>query len=406
MTKRILITAGPVYGKLDDNKIVSNRSRGIWAVEFAIHLDCSGHDVTLLVPDIMEKQFEERLGEHHDERNGVRVLPQTGFENYSDICHALAPKMDAAIMAAAVVNWIPESPFPGKMPTDKKRIEIPFILAPRVISEMKTLNPKLTLIGCKLLFSNELEKLTEAAYHVVLAAKCNAVVANDALIGLRSKYVIHQDRSVTSFHDDFDGLYEHLEAIINDEHYHTDSHGLGLNIKEPGSCKVFDAIVDKYRDQFTHRVESEDFVFGSVAVRHLSSSGSTRMRHREMGGGEGPPEYLVSPREKGEMFSSDDALLVHVISETKTVRSCGGKATLNAPLLIRHLEKYPEAAGVVHLHGIPRPESEPDGAPIASYAPPGTVRDNDREIPGLHYYIEGHGWILALDSKGEVIVPK
>ena len=29
--KRILITAGSVYAKLDDNKIVSNRARGTWA---------------------------------------------------------------------------------------------------------------------------------------------------------------------------------------------------------------------------------------------------------------------------------------------------------------------------------------------------------------------------------------
>ena len=38
----------------------------------------------------------------------------TGYDSYREHCHQLAPKVDAAVMAAAVVNWIPETPFPGK----------------------------------------------------------------------------------------------------------------------------------------------------------------------------------------------------------------------------------------------------------------------------------------------------
>lgn len=56
---------------------------------------------------------------------------------------------------------------------------------------------------------------------------------------------------------------------------------------------------------------------------------------------------------------------------------------------------------MLHLH-----EQLP-GVPTVPYAPPGTVRDNEREIPGPVFNIEGHGFIACLDDnldiwKGEV----
>jgi thioredoxin 1 len=50
--KRVLITAGQVYGPLDTNKLVGNRVRGIWAAKFADHLADQGYEVTFLVPDV------------------------------------------------------------------------------------------------------------------------------------------------------------------------------------------------------------------------------------------------------------------------------------------------------------------------------------------------------------------
>jgi len=388
--KKILITAGPVYGRLDDNKIVSNRSRGLWAIGLAEWLnEHTDHQITLLVTDLIKEQVMVALRRHKN-YDQITIHVQDGYKNYSAICKALAPHVDAAIMAAAVVNWIPETPFPGKMPTDKKRQDIAFFLAPRVINGMKKWNPKLTLIGCKLLFSNDYETLIDAAYGVVLAAKCNAVVANDAHIGLRTKYIVHQDRSVSTFDNDFDGMYQHLLGIIEDVHYHTEQPHLSctFNLK---SKRVFNAIVNKHRHQFIRRIADDDFVFGSVAVRDFHSDEDKC--------------YYVSPREKGEMFDAEDAVEVRVDRETRTVFANGGKATLNAPLLVRHLEKYPEAAGVLHYHA---PETEDPGIrgllPQVEHAPPGTARDNERSIPGPHYYIKGHGWIIAVDENGEPIL--
>jgi hypothetical protein len=50
--KKILVTAGCVYGNLDSNKLVSNRAQGIWAAKFAQWLHYQGHHVALVVADI------------------------------------------------------------------------------------------------------------------------------------------------------------------------------------------------------------------------------------------------------------------------------------------------------------------------------------------------------------------
>jgi hypothetical protein len=404
MTKRILITAGPVYGKLDDNKLVSNRSRGLWATEFAKwllrHEHRDEYQPILLVPDIMEFGKQLDGGLRDGLRGQIEIRIHSGYDDYRRLCHELAPEVDAAIMAAAVVNWIPETPFPGKMPTDgPDRQLVPFILAPRVINEMKALNPTLTLIGCKLLFSADYDQLIDAAYHVILNARCNAVIANDARLGLKRKFVVHQDRTVALFHEDFEGFYNHLHKLIDDVHYRTQEIEEPLDLKPEhhrGYVQAgnrFDHLCELFRSAFVPRLDGvptdNAFVFGAVAVRTPDG------------------RYLVSPREKGSMFSSKDAVLVDSVVD-RVVYTQEGKASLNAPLLIRHLDAYPNAYGVVHYHG------DWDGweklgclgvsaqaEPVVDYAPPGTVRDNGRAIPGPSYKITGHGWIIAVDRNGK-----
>jgi len=374
--KKILITAGPVYGSLDANKLVSNRIRGIWAVKFGHYLVRKGHAVTLLVADTFQ----------HQPSMGIEVVRHKGFDDYMDKCGELALTHDSAVMAAAVVNWIPKEPYPTKMPTDGYKegdvINVPFILAPRVINRMKIANPKLTLIGCKMLVGATHEDLIEAAYHVLLAARCNLVIANDMGRGLRTKYLVHKDRAVVTHQDDWNGFYADILAVIEDEHYQTlwqrahPDFAEGIRDEFPEEVALFDRIVEENRDRFTRPIEGESRVFGAVAVK-LSGWG-----------------WLCSPREKSGMFTSKDAVVVTgweaELDSSPTVHVEGKtRATLNAPLLIAVGVTY-KAKAVLHLH-----EQLPD-VPTVPHAPPGTVRDNNRIIPGPEFNIEGHGFIKCL----------
>ena len=393
--KRVLITAGPVYGKLDDNKIVSNRSRGDWALAFARYLLETGqYEVTLLVPKTMSKATiweatEIRKGEP---TFGLTIIQHDGFDEYAAQCLKLAKTHDAAVMAAAVVNWIPTEPVKGKMATEGYKpgdqINIPFYLAPRVIDEMRKVNPKLTLIGCKLLSGASKEILVDAAYHVILHAKCHAVIAND-LSHLRDKYLVMPDLSVHDFNNNFTGLYNTLQSIIEDVHYMTN---IIPGPREP-VCELrdlperlatarrrFDSIVERYREGFIPGGNGK--VFGSLAVQVAGMW------------------WLVSPREKGAQFTSADAVLVldgvwndHKIREEPPwILTYGGKATLNAPLLIQTGNLF-KATAVLHQHHML------EDVPTVPYAPPGTVRDNDRDIPAPTFNIAGHGFVACLNEK-------
>mgnify|MGYP002788255012 FL=1 len=392
---RVLITAGQVYGLLDDNKLVGNRVRGIWATRFARWLAERGYPVTVLIPDTMAGMTADLLdGLPSEARLGVSK--HRGYFDYAAKCEKLALTHDAAVMAAAVVNWIPEKPVSGKMPTkgynEGDIINIPFVLAPRVINRMRQWNPDLTLIGCKMLIGATTDELVEAAYHVVLTAKCNVVLANDMGHGLKMKRLVFQDRTVMEFDDDFEGLFQALQGVIDDQHFATHrlesstSHILE-DSRWSGDRRRFDEIVAKYRDRFAHRQAGSDRVFGGLLVPT---------------GAEG---YLLSPREKGEMFSSADAAWLPALQNFDPHRvlvAKGPKATLNAPLLVRVWEKWkdhPKVVAVLHLH-----EQLPN-VPTVPYAPPGTARDNLRDLDNLPpaFNIEGHGFVACLDGNLEVV---
>lgn len=392
-SKKILITAGTVYGKLDANKLVGNRIRGIWASRFAAWLVEQGHDVTLLVADIQKAAITAQM---ITPVLAPRIVEHNGFWDYRDKVRELVPEMDAAVMAAAVVNWIPAEPYKGKMPTEdytpgESRIDIPFLLAPRVIDDVKRIKPEITLIGCKMTAGVTLDQLTGAAYKTLLGARCNAVIAND-LTGLREKFLVHQDRTRLQFAVDDPLFYPTLLQLMLDEHYRT---VVGEMTVTPGEAvALFDRIVERYRGRFVHRfpesvTELTSYVFGAVAVR-LHGPDAPAALHDEV---------LISPREKGQAFTSTDAVRVAKIDhEKREVHVSGGKATLNAPLLVRHLQAYPEARAVLHLH------EQLQGVPTVSYAPPGTLRDHRRPIPASAYNIEGHGFIAALDENGELLL--
>jgi hypothetical protein len=385
--KRVLVTAGTVYGRLDDNKLVGNRIRGIWATKFACWLLSQGYHVTLLLPDTFDKASLEKTVR---ETPPVRYVPgefptfevlyQNGYESYAEHCYALAPQVDAAVMAAAVVNWIPQSPIKGKMATEGYEegdvINIPFYLAPRVIDRMRKLNPKLTLIGCKMTAGASREDLLKAAYHTLLKGHCNVVVAND-LSDLKVKTLVYPDgrQKVT---ESFGAMYSELRSVIDDKFYRTESQPSPIIVDEDrleSAKKLFDHVCTCYRDRFMKRPDGQDRVFGSVAVRIDDRS------------------VLVSPREKGTLFASKDAVIVTGVDRVRHVVQTldGQKATLNAPLLLSVLAKYGEVA-VVHLH------EEPRQFVTLPYAPPGSVRDNDRDLPDLDipFNLEGHGCVFTL----------
>ena len=392
--KRVLITAGPVYGRLDSNKLVSNRTRGIWAAGFAKYLLHVGHRVTLLVADTSLSTVLRALSnEDEPSHPQLTILQHSGYEQYADLCYQAATTHDAAILAAAVVNWIPANPVTGKMQTAGYRegdvIQVPFVLARRVINRMRELNPNLTLIGCKMLVGEPgdknhetREKLVAAARHVIEDSKAHACIAND-LNQLQVKHVCYPDGAVITRMNDFQAFYSDLRGIIEDEHYRTVLLPNRRNYSVVNGIlwrarDRFTLLADRYRDRF---MAAGNHVFGALAVP--VSDGT----------------WLVSGRHKDRAFTGQNAVHVHSIDHDKReVYVLGNragqideKASMNAPLLLRmgnyHLRE------VLHLH-----EQLPD-VPTQPYFPPGTVRDSMRDVTFPEFNIEHHGFIRVLPER-------
>lgn len=349
--KVVLITAGPVYAHLDDNKILSNRARGMWASHFRDFIAETGHMTHMLLD--ME------------------------YRAYKESCEMHAKRADAAVMAAAVINYIPEKPYVGKMPTDQDHIDVRLIRAPYVIDQMRKINPKLKLIGCKLTSREPVESTIEKAQQLIERSKAHAVVANDR-DNLRRKFLCFPDGTVLKYDDDFPGLYRAIEGMILDEHFHTVSSGL----REPASWveAIMDTVLDRYRNKFLRDFAGGGKAFGSVAVRHPYDM------------------MLTTPRIKHSQLTHSQCVMARVDPGERMVFTQRGlKATMNAPLLWHMLQLHGAADAILHLH-----EQLPD-VPTFNYAPPGTVRDSIRGDLPKAFNIEGHGSVVCLNRYGDFL---
>lgn len=361
--KRILITGGPVHERLDAVKIITNKFRGGLMVKLAQDLTRLGAEVIYLcAPEAGAKVPEPSAR--------LTVISHKGFRDYEDKVLKLAPTVECVILGAAVANLIPEKPWKGKFPSHDyspgDRVNIPFLVSPRIIDQVKRVAPKAHLIGYKLLSDVSAEELIRAAYGIVLEAKATAVIANDEKKGLMQKFAVTKERGVHPMHQDAQAAW--IWELLQDQYY--SSEALGEYDPSPMATARVRQLIEEYKDKFV-QVE-QGLIFGTVAVRH-------------------PQGFVTTGRGKHELDSIAHVARVNH-AERKVYTRGAQKASLNAPLLARMFEN-PRVSEIVHYH-----EQVP-GLQTLPYAPPGTVRDSDRPNH-VSFNIKEHGCMLLFDIEG------
>jgi len=161
--KKILITAGPTYEKIDPVRFIGNYSSG--KMGFALAANCAkrGAEVTLITGPVQLPTPEGRIHRYDVESaSEMKTLAEKYF-----------PEMDAAILSAAVADFTPESVSDKKIKRGKSDLELhlkPTADIAAILGGMKT--SKQRLVGFALETNDEmnhaLDKLVRKKFDFII----------------------------------------------------------------------------------------------------------------------------------------------------------------------------------------------------------------------------------------------
>jgi phosphopantothenoylcysteine decarboxylase / phosphopantothenate---cysteine ligase len=169
--KKVLINAGATFEKIDEVRGITNLSSGKTGVEIATESFIRGADVTLIcgridvdVPHIFNVIYVESAA---DMQNAV--LEQV-------------PYHDVFISAAAISDFIPLKEEGITKISSSADLDLKLKQAPKIIREVKKINPEIFLVGFKAKYNISKEELIDSARKTMEKSEADLIVANDVSI--------------------------------------------------------------------------------------------------------------------------------------------------------------------------------------------------------------------------------
>lgn len=345
--KTLLITAGPVYGKLDSVKLITNKFKGGRIANLARKLSANFNIIYLVAKG---STIPQSISEHN-----IKVVYQDGIDDYLEKVLEYAPQCEGVILGAAVANLVPVETIQGKFPSHNYKegdvIPINFKIATRIVDKVKNVAPNTKLFAFKLLSNVSNETLINAAYEIVLESKAVAVFANDTN-NLDLKYAVTKEKSIIPLKEymdkDSDELSEFITKCVEDSYFKTKIIDIEENYEKEKEIILKNYLQNKQR--FT--IEGK-YMFGTIAVRTKDN------------------EFVTTTRGKDEF--ADFAYIKDVNENTLEIIS-NKKASLNSPLLFNIFKNNPSVYMILHTH------TQIEQFNTLDYAIPGTLRDSNREV--------------------------
>lgn len=197
--RNILITAGSTWVALDKVRIITNVFTGRTGYEITCKALEMGANVTLLLGGGRLK-IDKNIGRS-------KRLKVIEFK-YFDELHSLIRKelktkrYDAVVHSAAVSDYAPTKHVKGKIRSKKKSLTIRLKPTPKIIDEIKKLNPGVTLVKFKLEYKMPRAKLLNIAYKSMQDSKADFIVANtlEDFANRRKAYIIDRNKVITDTH--------------------------------------------------------------------------------------------------------------------------------------------------------------------------------------------------------------
>jgi phosphopantothenoylcysteine decarboxylase/phosphopantothenate--cysteine ligase len=170
--KKVLIIAGSTMERVDDMRLITNRSTGNTGLALADQAYLRGASVTLWlgnhscpVPDYLEPEPFESV---NDLSNKVTKLTNNKKSGY-----------DIIIVCAAISDYTPQTPINGKLPSGKKSLSIDLSPTPKIIDIIRKKLPRSFLVGFKAESNLSEKKLIDKANERLSKLKLDMMVAND-----------------------------------------------------------------------------------------------------------------------------------------------------------------------------------------------------------------------------------
>lgn len=176
--RRILVTAGPTRVPIDAVRFISNVSTGATGLRIAETLAAVGAEVHLLMgPGTVPVP----------ERPGLALERFVTFDDLHQAVrrHVGSRTFDAIVHAAAVSDYRLADAPAGKISSEQPELILRLEPTPKIVDEIRGLDPEITLVKFKLEVGRAQEELLEIARQSGERSDADFVVAND-LAGMTS----------------------------------------------------------------------------------------------------------------------------------------------------------------------------------------------------------------------------
>jgi len=160
---RILVTAGPTREYLDAVRFLSNASSGKMGFACAEAAARAGHDVTLVTGPVALPDPAR-----------VRTVRVTSADDMYRAVMKVYPKIDAAIMTAAVGDYRPAERFAGKLKKSSETLTLKLVRTRDILREMGRKKGKRILVG----FALEVQDAVHQAFVKYKKKNLDYVVLN------------------------------------------------------------------------------------------------------------------------------------------------------------------------------------------------------------------------------------
>lgn len=174
--RKIMITAGPTREAIDPVRFISNRSSGKMGYALAEAARNAGAQVLLVSGPVAL-----------DAPHGVQLLSVESAHDMFDATHEHIAGVDIFIAAAAVADYHPADPQPGKIKKSERELSIDLERSPDILSSVAALENAPFTVG----FAAETENLREYAKRKLEKKRLHMIIAN--LVGTQKGFEVDEN---------------------------------------------------------------------------------------------------------------------------------------------------------------------------------------------------------------------